>query len=92
MATYSGAILSVDEVANYEPKVFEGAVKLKVADYNSELEQKVFDAVKIELFIFGDEGDLASKKVRRLNGHTTWGDDNVKPRRYPLETSWTKKN
>ena len=91
MATYEGVILTDIQSLNLEPKVFLNAKKLTILDEPAEEVQRVIMAEKIELFLMGGENDEASKKTRRLLGHTTWGDDNQNPRRYPLETSWTKK-
>ena len=90
MATYSGVILTNAESLNHTPTVFSNAIKLPMANDYGDLEQKVFNAKKMPFFILGEQNEVAGKKVRRLQGHTTWGDGNTPPRLYPLETSWTR--
>lgn len=90
MATYEGVILTNAESLNLEQRVFS-AKKITIMNENAELEQKVHVAEKINLFLLGEENEVASRKIRTLKGHMTWGDENEKPRRYPLEKTWTKK-
>lgn len=90
MATYEGVILTDTESLNHAPTVFN-AIKLPVVNDYADLEQTVFVARKAPFFILGNQNEVAGKKVRRLLGHTTWGDGNTPPRLYPLETSWTRK-
>ena len=90
MATYTGVILTDALSLSLEKKVFNDAQKLTVTNEHANLEQKVFESEKINLFLLGDTNEIATKKIRVFKGHTTWGEGSVPPRRYPLENPWRR--
>jgi len=94
MATHEALIMDDSLIAGVREKKISNVYIVRVAPLMLEREVNTNPVYIIELFPeFRDEnGEYGAGKERRVfEAILPFGDNQIPPRRYPLETQWTKK-